>query len=369
MTEAALHNVFLAQTVYHFILSAGLAARARREPGARSTLLFIRDFDGAEAFLAAARHWSSSPFDVIEDLGTYDRNTSRRARRRSSADLARRMAGVLRDRPRAAYVFNDRHEFAQELLEGAAAAGAECVYVEDGTAAYSDKRFRPRNLLQRIERRWQYGRRWTDLLALGTHPRISRRILNFPEYARPELKALGGLERYPLADLQSGGLGEMAQRLADDRGLDARMLGRSAVIFAVSASNILRRVPDYRERARGVLRSLRDAGLGVAYKFHPREQQADFIGAAGVAPGCEIPRGLPIEFVSLVSGPSPRVLLADFSTSLLVSPHLNPAVRAAAFMPQDFDDRGLRALYAGLEIPLLPDAAAISAFCRGIGAA
>ena len=368
MTASA-HRVFLTQTVYHFILAAGLAAREQRLSGARSTLLFVRDFDGAEAFLDAARRWPSSPFAAIHDLGRYDRNTSRRARRRSSGELARRMAGVLQDPPHSVYVFNDRHEFAQELLEGAAAAGAECVYVEDGTAAYSDRRFKPRNLLQRIERRWQYGRRWSDLLALGTHPRITRRILNFPEHARAELKALGGLERYPLADLQSIGLGEMAQQLAVERGLDVPMLQRSAVIFAVSASNILRRVPDYRERAQGVLRGLREAGLGVAYKFHPREQQADFIGAAGVAPECEIPRGLPIEFVSLVSGPSPRVLLADFSTSLLVSPYLNRSVRAAAFMPQALDDLGLRALYAGLEIPLLPDPAAIAAFCRGIGAA
>src|SRR5689334_2487925 len=332
--SAAGHHVFLTQTVYHFILSAGIAAWAKRG-GGRSTVLFVRDFDRAGEFLEAVRAWPTSPFEAVVDMGAYDRHIGRAARRRSSGRIADEIVGHARRlQPAATYVFNDRHEFAQMLLEATAESfpAATRAYIEDGTAAYSNKVFKPRNWVQRLERRWRYGRRWTDLLCLGTHPLIQRRILLFPDQARPELRQLGALERFPLADLQRTGMESLAGALAQASGYDREGMARADVILAVSSSHIRRRVPDYRDRVRTLLAALRDRGLRVAYKFHPREHEADFVGAGDFYPGAEVPRGLPIEFVTLLADARPRLLLVDFSTALLLSPLLNPAVHGAAFI-------------------------------------
>jgi hypothetical protein len=367
---AAGRHLFLTQTVYHFILSAGIAAQARRVGGS-ATVLFIRDFDRAGEFLDAVRAWPSSPFEAVVDLGGYERQGSRGTRRRSSARLADEIAAHGRRlAPAAVHVFNDRHEFAQMLIEEVAAAhpGADRVHVEDGTAAYSNKRFKPRNLVQRIERRWRYGRRWTDLLCLGTHPLVQQRVLLFPGHARRELRERGGLRAYPLDDLRGAGLASLAGALAGAAGYGPERVAGVTLIFAIASSHIQRRVPDYRERTRALLAELRRQGLGVAFKYHPREHEGDFVGARDFYPDGEVPRGLPIEFVTLLADARPRLLLADFSTSLLLSPLLNPAVRGAAFITPGFDDHGLQGLYEGARLPVLSSARAVVEFCARLGA-
>lgn len=363
-------HVFLTQTVYHFILAAGLAAQARRAGGS-ATVLFIRDFDGAAELLDAARGWPSSPFEQLIDLGAYDRNAARSARRLSSGRLADAIAGYGRSlAPAAVHVFNDRHEFAQQLLESAAEwhPQADRVCVEDGTASYSRYLFRPRNLLQRIERRWRYGRRWVDLVCLGTHPLVQQRVLLFPDAAREELQRLGGLRAYPLADLRDAGLGSLAATVAGALGYGPARLEGVGVILAIASSNYGQRVAGYRERVRALLDELRRQGLGVAWKYHPRELEPDFVGARDFYPDGEIPRGLPAEFVTLLADARPRLLLVDFSTALLLSPQLNSAVRGAAFIAPGFNYLGLPDLYDRLRIPVLRDAGAVIEFCAGLAA-
>jgi len=361
-------HVFLTQTVYHFTLAAGLAAQARRAGGS-ATALFIRDFDRATEFLDAVRAWPSSPFEQVVDLGAYDRNATRRARRRSSGRLADAIAGLGRSlAPAAVHVFNDRHEFAQQLLEAVAESHpqADRVCVEDGTASYSQYLFKPRNLLQRIERRWRYGRRWVDLVCLGTHPLVQQRVLLFPECAREELQRLGGLRAYPLEDLRGAGLAPLAATLAHALDYGPARLDGIEVIVAIASSNYGQRVAGYRERLRELLAELRRRGLRVAWKYHPRELQPDFVGAREFYPDGEIPRGLPAEFVTLLADAQPRLLLVDFSTALLLSPRLNPAVRGAAFIAPGFNYLGLRDLYDRLRIPVLQDADAVAGFCAGL---
>ena len=364
-TPARGRHLFLTQTVYHFTLAAGLAAQARRAGGS-AVALFIRDFDRAGEFLDAVRAWPASPFEQVIDLGAYDRNATRSARRRSSARLADAIAGLGRSlAPAAVHVFNDRHEFAQQLLEAVAESHpqADRVCVEDGTASYSRYLFKPRNLLQRIERRWRYGRRWVDLVVLGTHPLVQQRVLLFPEVAREELRRLGGLRAYPLEDLRGVGLPWLAARLAGALGYAPSSLDGVAVILVIASSNYGQRVAGYRERIRALLDQLRRQGLGVAWKYHPRELEPDFVGAREFYPGGEIPRGLPAEFVTQLADARPRLLLVDFSTALLLSPQLNPALRGAAYIAPDFNYLGMRDLYERLGIPVLDGPGAVVEFC------
>ena len=359
-------NLFLAQTAYHVLLAAGLAEQARRAGAGPSRLLAVEDFHQAAEFLAALREWPHNPFDDVVSLGPYERGTDLRRKHASARRLAAAVHRQLGGPVRALYLFNDRNVFAQHALQEVARRhpDAERIAVEDGSSAYSQQRYKRYNAWRAFLYRRRHGPGWHNLEVLGTHPLVQRFVGHYPEAFRPEL-AYRPHQRYPTAILGELDLAAFARALAQRLGVDPAPWQGADVVLAVPGDYVFRFNADYPQRMGALLRELAAAGLRVALKYHPRDPQPDFLGAAGIAGTVEIPRALPMEFAYLLLDARPRLALGDISSAFVLARHFNAGLRPVYFRHgPGFHDYGLGAQLPRLGVDTVESAAQLVALAR-----
>lgn len=360
-------NLFLIQTAYHVLLAIGLAEQLRSAGQGESTLLFIEDFWNAPEFLAAIRDWPGNPFARLVTLGAYRRYHGRRSKRASVRALSQAISAQLRERPvRALYVFNDRNIFAQCTLRDVARLypDAARIAVEDGSAAYSDARYRRYNRWRALLHRWRYGPQWHNLEVLGTHPLVQRFIGHYPQAFRPELAARPH-ERYPGEVLAQLPLEDFARRLGLRLGIDATSWQAADVLLPAPGDYVFDFNPDYPQRMRAVVGALVDAGLRVGLKYHPREQVPDYLGLTQQPNVIELPRAIPVECMYLLFDAQRRIVLGDISSAIMMADKFNPSLRPVVFRHgAGFHDYNLTARFARLSIAAVEDAAQLVTLAR-----
>lgn len=359
-------NLFLAQTAYHVLMALGLAEQLRRAGQGPSRLLCVEDFHGAAEFYAALAAWPGTPFEAQVALGSYARRDGRDGKVASVRHMIAAAQAEIRRQPvRALHVFNDRVPFAQTALEDAALAhpAARRLCVEDGSAAYSDARYRNEWWRVLVHRR-RYGRAWRNVRVLGTHPLVQSFVANFPAALRPDL-AGRPFERYPTEILGELDLAAFARSFAQRCGLDAAPWQDTDVVMAVPGPYVNRFNPDYPQRLGALLGELTRAGLRVALKHHPRDPEPGIPGVTRLDGVIEIPRALPMEFAYLLLDRRPRLAVGDISSAFLLAQRFNAGLRPVFFRHgPGFHDYSLGARLGRLQIDAVDSAAQLVALAR-----
>jgi hypothetical protein len=359
-------NLFLAQTAYHALMALGLAGQLRRAGQGPSRLLCVEDFHDAAGFYAALAAWRGTTFEAQVALGSYARGEGRAGKVASVRRMIAAAQAEIRRQPvRALYVFNDRVPFAQSALEDTALAhpAARRLCVEDGSAAYSDARYR-NEWWRAVLHRWRYGRAWRNVRVLGTHPLAQGFVAHFPEALRPEL-ARRPHQRYPTQILGELDLAGFARGFAQRRGVDPAPWQDSDVVIAVPGQYVNRFNPDYPQRLGALLGELTRAGLRVAIKRHPRDPGPESAGVTRPDGVIEIPRALPMEFAYLLLDRRPRLAVGDISSAFLLAQRFNPGLRPVFFRHgPGFHDYSLGARLGRLQIDAVDSAAQLVALAR-----
>jgi hypothetical protein len=329
---AAVTRLILAYTPYHVLIAtAGLSAS-----GAGSNhLVIVNDFGGAAAMADALRACARRLFDSVDVCGGSFGVTSRLHRqfryRQALAEIRNRSRDLC---PAEIWVGNDARPESQAAFRSASRQNGRVrgVYVEDGLTAYATAVRRPLTALEHAAGLLIFGRDWNGIEVLGTSRWISSALLIFPELARPELQhlqraALGA--ELVLNEESHSVAAEMVRRAnGGDR------IGAVDAIVTTSHSTVGVGTLAYRNGIAALVRRLIEKGCTVGIKYHPREAQTDYLGLAADSSVVLLPRGLPLEYLYILSamrtaqGSRPfaplRFIVGDVSTTLLTARWLVP---------------------------------------------
>jgi Alpha-2,8-polysialyltransferase (POLYST) len=344
-------HLFLVRSSLQFLLASALAEHARSGGDGASRMIFLPDVLDPGMFERAVAAWPQSPFDRVLTLLPRHRPGTRAAPRSSRAvrdDLVRALAEA---RPASVTVFNDREEAGQTLLVEAARHFPQALRrcAEDGALAYTGFTYRAHGRLTALRQRLRLGRHWADVRVLGTHPLVQTYAAMYPELLRPELRNQR-VQPFPTVALGSPALRQLAERLCEQAGVAPGSLPPGAALLTVSHSSYARRNPGYPAQVRACAARLREQGLALFVKYHPRETEADPLALCVPGLAREVARTLPVECLYLLLREQPLRVVGGMSTSLLTAALLMPQAQVrvlehASAGNDSWDPALLRALH------------------------
>ncbi len=374
MTASEESNLYFAFGPRHVFLATGYALHsdARHhlyvEDGAKSN----RETSLADLL----EEWPSSPFTSIHKHPTPTltpgiNKASGRAKRaqerrvtKSRREMIKRLMGEVR--PRRVFVGTDSYKNFQYALSLARRCNpaAECIYLEDGTAAYAQafgpRSQRRRNRCEVLLKKLRHGWFWQEIHTLGTSTWIDRALLAFPDLALPALSRKK-LERLAVSPYRSQPFTDFVAKTAESFGADLTSLEAASSVVILTKASVAALIPGYAETIRSLCQGLVEQGHLVLLKHHPREQDMDFLTAASMNGCVEVPPGLPFEFLLPLIDHRKMTIFGDVSTTLLASKWLCPElrVRAMRFTGSQETSNYLREVYAALKIPQFDSVAEI----------
>jgi len=360
-------NLFLANTPL-----VGLeAAAAARAQGGRAQLVLLEDFDLAQKLASLLRRWRDNPFEKVVHLpGRHEEHRRGPGAQRGIAAFARRIAvkreirretlAILRDidagfEPDAVWVGNDKKVETQYALHLASERTGTRAgrYLDDGLHSYLG-RFRERPLVRRVDelvKRVGYGRWAKRVPQIGTSPWIAEGWVAFPgETVDPDdARVRHALPREWFTRRDFLRLSALAAR---EFKVDRRALRDCSAILVLPHSNLLRGNTQLLLRLRRMMEAGEACGRRFAFKYHPREREADPAGLLAESQALVLPKALPMELL-LPLLPAGALLAGESSTALLAARWLRPdlAVRDLGTGRGDYALRA-RALLArhGIEV-------------------
>lgn len=315
-------NVFLAHTPLHVLYTYHLLHT--QEDGIPALICLSHDFEAAPALAARLRQHLPPQHRVALLPGIHARpNWGAFTKLTNHLPLLaalRRARAALRDiRVRTVFVFNDTRPEVQGIMALAKQrSGASLQYVEDGVAAYithPDSSLRGRMAwLQKV----LYTSDFYPSVTHGMHPLLDGAILTFPHLAHT------GLKRLPLVPMPPvDPAAPHIQKLFDLFGFNWTTDAENQPFALICLVTFMRMTQDFRALLERVIADCRQAGLCVLVKQHPRDDTAPPDLGENVT---FIDRGAPAELICLRLGRQLLRLYAEYSTILLTSGWLNPAI-------------------------------------------
>lgn len=326
--SAGARHLFVAQTTLQLMLSAAQASHLQHQGGV-CDLLLIPDFKNPDLIRQALSRWNASPFQRVEFAEPRVAPGLERHARPEWSDVVRTIhQAVDRAELEAVYVFNDRQDVGQAVLIRTAQqcpqARRRCI--EDGAQAYSNFVYRQAGWFRVLRRRRRCGGQWADIRVLGTHPLVQEFLAIYPDLVRDALQS----RVYPMAAgaLASPAMIEFATLIASACGyVHVSNPGGNSAVLALSHSSYAARNPAYAASVQAAAKALVGAGVSVAYKYHPRETDTDYLKIVALGGETrEVPRELPIECVYLLYGKAAVLLIGGMSTTLLTGGLMLPNV-------------------------------------------
>jgi hypothetical protein len=360
-------NLFMANTPL-VVLEAAAAARAQ---GGRAQLVLLEDFDLAQKLASLLRRWRDNPFEKIVHLpGRHEEHRRGPGAQRGIAAFARRIAvkrdirretlAILRGidagfEPDAVWVGNDKKVETQYALHLASERTGTRAgrYLDDGLHSYLG-RFRERPLVRRVDelvKRVGYGRWAKRVPQIGTSPWIAESWVAFPGETvdQDDARVRHALPREWFTHRAFLRLSALAAR---EFKVDRRALRGCSAILVLPHSNLLRGNTELLLRLRRMMEAAEACGRRFAFKYHPREREADPAGLLAESQAFVLPKALPMELL-LPLVPAGGLLAGESSTALLAAQWLRPdlAVRDLGTGRGDYALRA-RALLArhGIEV-------------------
>ncbi len=324
-------------TPRHFLISAGMALADSRQSDAG--LLLTSRYNYVKEIKKVLDEWAQSPFSFIKIIQRPARKNclSRRLQIIRTNSFYRKFAYLHEFREIRAFAATSyaAQAFLYELRQ--CSPETKRIMVEDGgifyntQPLYGDIAGETYSRLKLLAGRLLYGRAWRAVKANGLHEIIDEIHLIAPELVRREWSShkLVKLSPDPLRRLADTDLPSLYLRTY---GSSVEKLEDIEFLIILSRSDgVENDLRGYVDRVNEILRIARKRGLRIAVKYHPKEEESDYMALAEKPWVTEIPRQLPIELLFVSNTRNLKFVLGDTSTALLSAPWLLPKLKSVSF--------------------------------------
>jgi hypothetical protein len=339
------NSLYIALTPLQVLLVTALAHSRRAHE--RAHVLVMGQFPAYREYAEILRSLPDAPFATVDTLEghksrRYAANPNEKPpplaklfklRRMVTANL-RKIRRLVDDvRPERVWVSNDFRRETQYAIHRAKRRNPRAIgtYFDDGMASYTEgphrRLSRSRRLIGAIRKRtwapWfeqhekHAASRWIDEAHV-----IAPHLVSSALRAKP-------VSPITLEQLRSPAVASLADALLAAFRVDASRIGSAQVVYLLSLSSKLGKDTGYRDTIRRVHAHLRRRSVSAAFKYHPREFQADFCGISD-GDALMIPSNLPFEFVLPLLDARRAIVLGDTSSSLMLCKWLRPDVEAVS---------------------------------------
>ena len=328
------HSVYFASTILHLYAAASIAARRQNET---AHLIFIDQPEDKEFPLySIAQQWSSSPFASVKLLPGRFKGLLNKLKKRKQ--LFRNIENIIIDlKPSNIFVGNDRRiefQFSMHITE-ILGLNTQGHYMDEGTFTYVGRKASSSfsdAVVDNYLKKLIYGLWWKNPLTVGESDWISTVHVAFPGLIDQRLKKKM-VEPLNNNAFTSNAMMQLSTDILTFYAFDSAKLEHLDALFTLPHESLFTSNSSYRDQILVQIKDLKDQGLQVAAKYHPRNSHPDVLDL--VAAGVElIPAGISFEAI-LPLLPKKTHIIGDLSSTLLIARWLRPELEVTSLFTGD----------------------------------
>ena len=323
-------SIYFASTILHLYAAASIAAGRKNEI---AHLVFIDQPEDKEyPLLPIVNQWSSSPFETVRLLpGRFKGLVNKLQKRKvlfKNLDLL-----VTELRPENIFVGNDRRiefQFSMHITEklGLYTKGH---YMDEGTFTYVGRKASSSfsdAIIDNWLKKLSYGLWWKNPLTVGESAWISDIHVAFPTLIDERLRQKNIIQ-LDHAKFISPEVLQLSESIIDHYNVAASRLSSLDALFTLPHESLFTDNPEYRATIVKQINAMKEKGLTVAAKYHPRNSEPDILHLAKA--GIDLlPAGVSFEAI-LPLLPNSTHIIGDLSSTLLIARWLRPELPVTSF--------------------------------------
>lgn len=344
------HSVYFASTILHLYAAASIAAGRQNET---AHLIFIDQPEDKEYPLySIVQNWGSSPFASIKLLPGRFKGTLNKLKKRKQ--LFKDLETIITDlKPSNIFVGNDRRIEFQYSMHITETLGlrTEGHYMDEGTFTYVGRKASSSfsdAIIDNWLKKLSYGLWWKNPLTVGESAWISTVHVAFPDLIDQRLRKKI-IKKLDSDAFTSNAMMELSTDILDFYAFDSGKLSDLDALFTLPHESLFENNQGYRDLILDQVKGLKDQGLQVAAKYHPRNSNPDALDLA--AAGVELlPSGISFEAI-LPLLPKKTHIVGDLSSTLLIARWLRPELEVTSIYSGEGNPE-FNALFCALNITM-----------------
>jgi hypothetical protein len=328
------HSVYFASTILHLYAAASIAAGRQNET---AHLIFIDQPEDKEYPLySIVQQWNTSPFASVRLLPGRFKGIVNKLRKRKQ--LFNNLEEIIKDlKPGNIFVGNDRRiefQFSMHITEtlGIQTKGH---YMDEGTFTYVGRKASSSfgdSIIDNWLKKLSYGLWWKNPLTVGESAWVSTVHVAFPDLIDQRLRKKV-IKQLDSNAFTSSSMMQLSTNILEFYGFDSAKLSHLDALFTLPHESLFTNNLSYREQILAQIKDLKDQGLQVAAKYHPRNSNPDALNL--VAAEVElIPAGISFEAI-LPLLPKKTHIIGDLSSTLLIARWLRPELEVTSLYTGD----------------------------------
>lgn len=323
------NSVYFASTILHLYAAISIALGRKNET---AHLFFIDQAEDKEYPLySIVKNWELSPFSTVKLLPGRFKGSLNKLKKRKK--LFENIKSSITDlKPSNIFVGNDRRiefQFSMHITE-TLSLNTKGHYMDEGTFTYVGRKASS-SFSDAIVDNWlkklSYGLWWKNPLTVGESAWISTVHVAFPDLIDQRLRKKV-IKQLDSSSFTSTAMMQLSTNILDFYVFDNAKLSHLDALFTLPHESLFANNTNYRDQILAQIKDLKDQGLQVAAKYHPRNSNPDTLNL--VAAGVElIPAGISFEAI-LPLLPKKTHIVGDLSSTLLIARWLRPELEVTS---------------------------------------
>lgn len=320
----------------------------------------------SNVYYQALKDWQNTPFKRVElTLGQAEGLAKLMERKLNFAKLA---GLATQFQPNVVAVGSDRRVEFQYVMHLCRlnSFNVEGWYLDDGLYSYAGRPYKWfKDAINSTLKKMSYGLWWKEPKTVGASSWIDQAWLFQPGHAVAELQAKQCREIDPKW-FASDQVKELSKAILSDYQVNDSVLQalQSVVVFLlIPHPNNIKKMKGYESRIFKFLAFLKQQGIPIAVKYHPRTPQADPLKLVKEYNALLLPNGLAFEFILPFLKWQSHVV-GDVGTALLTAQWLRPDLQITAVLSENDEfQRAFKRIYEQLGLPMVNEFSSI----QGLG--
>jgi hypothetical protein len=323
------HSVYFASTILHLYAAASIASGRQNET---AHLIFIDQSEDKEFPLySIVQRWDASPFESVRLLHGRFKGIVNKLKKRKQLfnNLEEIVSGL---KPGNIFVGNDRRiefQFSMHITENLG-LDTKGHYMDEGTFTYVGRKASS-SFSDAIVDNWlkklSYGLWWKNPLTVGESAWISDIHVAFPKLIDDRLKQKT-ICQLDHTKFISPEILQLSESILDFYNVAALRLSSLDALFTLPHESLFIQNPGYRTTLIGKINKMKEQGLTVAAKYHPRNSEPDILQLAKA--GIDLlPAGVSFEAILPIL-PATTHIIGDLSSTLLIARWLRPELKVTS---------------------------------------
>lgn len=325
--------IYFASTILHFYAASSIAA----ERNEVAHIVFIDQPQDKPFPLAdIAREWPSSPFKSVRLFHGRFRGVINKLRQRKHLfyQLEQMISEI---RPAHIFVGNDRRIEFQFCMHHANKIKAPATghYMDEGTFTYVGRKASSSfsdAIIDNWLKKLSYGLWWKNPQTVGESAWISDIHVAFPGLIdeRLQQKTICQLDHNKFISPE---MLQLSESILDFYQVAAHRLTSLDALVTLPHESLFTQNPQYRTTLIQQINEMKEQGLTVAAKYHPRNSEPDILNLAEAGVDL-LPAGVSFEAI-LPLLPSTTQIIGDLSSTLLIARWLRPELKVSSLCSGD----------------------------------